>query len=102
VVAGGVAANARLRAALAEAGLRVHLPPPGLATDNGAMIALAAARRLAAGPADPADLATDAAPYLPLAGTSGRPRDVTRGEPDPTSSTGPDARSADAPHRPAR
>jgi N6-L-threonylcarbamoyladenine synthase len=80
VVAGGVAANARLRAALAEAGLRVHLPPPGLATDNGAMIALAAERRLAAGPADPADLATDAAPYLPLAGTSGRPRDVTRGE----------------------
>jgi N6-L-threonylcarbamoyladenine synthase len=78
VVAGGVAANARLRARLAGAGLRVHLPPPGLATDNGAMIALAAAQRLAAGPADPADLATDAAPYLPLAGTHGRPRDATR------------------------
>jgi len=81
VVAGGVAANARLRAALDRAGLRVHLPPPGLSTDNGAMIALAAARRLAAGPADPADLETDAAPYLPLATEGGRPRDLTRGEP---------------------
>jgi N6-L-threonylcarbamoyladenine synthase len=50
VVAGGVAANARLRARLAGVGLRVHLPPPGLATDNGAMIALAAARRLAPAP----------------------------------------------------
>jgi len=80
VVAGGVAANARLRAELARAGLRVHLPPPGLATDNGAMIALAAARRLAAGPPDPADLAADATPYLPLAGAGGRPRDATRRE----------------------
>jgi len=79
VVAGGVAANLRLRAALAAAGLRIHLPPPGLATDNGAMIALAAAHRLAAGAADPDDLATDATPYLPLGGDGGRPRDLTRG-----------------------
>jgi N6-L-threonylcarbamoyladenine synthase len=78
VVAGGVAANARLRHELGLAGLRVHLPPPGLATDNGAMIALAAARRLAAGPADPDDLAADATPYLPLAAEGTRPRDVTR------------------------
>jgi len=80
VVAGGVAANARLRRELHRAGLRVHLPPPGLATDNGAMIALAAARRLAAGPADPADLAADATPYLPLAAEGTRPRDLTRRE----------------------
>ncbi|MBW6457108.1 MAG: hypothetical protein K0A98_14605, partial [Trueperaceae bacterium] len=78
VVAGGVAANARLRRELGHAGLRVHLPPPGLATDNGAMIALAAARRLAAGGADPDDLAADATPYLPLAAEGARPRDVTR------------------------
>jgi N6-L-threonylcarbamoyladenine synthase len=78
VVAGGVAANARLRRELARIGLQVHLPPPGLATDNGAMIALAAARRLAAGPPDPDDLAADATPYLPLAAEGTRPRDLTR------------------------
>ena len=42
VVAGGVAANARLRARLATTGLDISLPPLELATDNGAMIALAA------------------------------------------------------------
>ncbi len=78
VVAGGVAANARLRAALDGAGLHVHLPPPGLATDNGAMIALAAARILAADTVDPADLDVDATPYLPLTTGLGRPRDGTR------------------------
>lgn len=49
VVAGGVGANRRLRARLDEAaanqGLRVHYPPLALCTDNGAMIALAAAMR---------------------------------------------------------
>jgi N6-L-threonylcarbamoyladenine synthase len=51
VVAGGVAASAALRAALAELpGLEVSLPPPGLNTDNGAMIALAAAGRDAPAP----------------------------------------------------
>ena len=53
VVAGGVGANRRLRerlgAACAERGLRVHYPEPDLCTDNGAMIALAAAMRLQAG-----------------------------------------------------
>ena len=49
VVAGGVGANRRLRAQLdaaaARRGLRVHYPPLALCTDNGAMIALAAAMR---------------------------------------------------------
>ena len=49
VVAGGVGANLRLRAefdgAAARRGLRVHYPPLALCTDNGAMIALAAAMR---------------------------------------------------------
>jgi N6-L-threonylcarbamoyladenine synthase len=53
VVAGGVGANARLReqldAACAARGVRVHYPEPHLCTDNGAMIALAAAMRLQAG-----------------------------------------------------
>jgi N6-L-threonylcarbamoyladenine synthase len=50
VVAGGVSANARLRAlfakAQAERGLRVCFPEPALCTDNGAMIAFAGALRL--------------------------------------------------------
>ncbi len=50
VVAGGVGANARLRASLAKAsarsGFRVHYPPLEFCTDNGAMIALAGALRL--------------------------------------------------------
>jgi len=49
VVAGGVGANASLRQRLDEAcrriGVRVHYPEPALCTDNGAMIALAAAMR---------------------------------------------------------
>lgn len=49
VVAGGVGANRRLRAQLAQAaqrqGWRVHYPEVALCTDNGAMIALAAAMR---------------------------------------------------------
>lgn len=53
VVAGGVGANKALRAAL-EAGCarrnwRVHYPELQLCTDNGAMIAMAAAMRLVAG-----------------------------------------------------
>jgi N6-L-threonylcarbamoyladenine synthase len=51
VVAGGVGANARLRAALdaraAADGFDVFYPEPELCTDNGAMIAFAAALRLA-------------------------------------------------------
>jgi len=53
VVAGGVGANKQLRAALdAEArnhSLEVYYPEPELCTDNGAMIAFAAAQRLASG-----------------------------------------------------
>jgi N6-L-threonylcarbamoyladenine synthase len=50
VVAGGVGANARLREQLdtecARRGARVHYPELALCTDNGAMIALAAALRI--------------------------------------------------------
>ncbi len=55
VIAGGVGANKRLRAQLAEAGdkegFRVYFPRLEFCTDNGAMIALAGAIRLAAGQA---------------------------------------------------
>ncbi|MEX2540393.1 MAG: tRNA (adenosine(37)-N6)-threonylcarbamoyltransferase complex transferase subunit TsaD [Trueperaceae bacterium] len=71
VVAGGVAANERLRSRLAESGLTVLLPPPGLSTDNGAMIALAAETRLWRGVPAPAWDA-DATPYLPLASSAAR------------------------------
>jgi N6-L-threonylcarbamoyladenine synthase len=54
VVAGGVGANAHLReqlnAACARAGVAVHYPELRLCSDNGAMIALAAAMRVAADP----------------------------------------------------
>jgi len=57
VVAGGVGANARLREQLdAECGkrqVRVHYPELALCTDNGAMIALAAAMRWQRGLARP-------------------------------------------------
>jgi len=53
VVAGGVGANRQLRAALdaegARRGFDVFYPEPELCTDNGAMIAFAAAQRLQAG-----------------------------------------------------
>jgi len=53
VIAGGVGANRVLReqlnAACARRGVRVHYPELALCTDNGAMIAMAAAMRLQAG-----------------------------------------------------
>ena len=53
VVAGGVGANRplreRLQAAGREGGFSLHFPEPELCTDNGAMIAFAAAMRLAGG-----------------------------------------------------
>ncbi len=59
VVAGGVAANAALKHALAEVaetqGFSLHIPPPALCTDNGAMIAWAGAERLARGWQDALD-----------------------------------------------
>jgi len=71
VVAGGVGANLRLRQALnagaARIGARVHYPPLSLCTDNGAMIALAAALRLQAGIATlQTDGAFDVRPRWPL------------------------------------
>ncbi|MCW8164469.1 tRNA (adenosine(37)-N6)-threonylcarbamoyltransferase complex transferase subunit TsaD [Verminephrobacter aporrectodeae] len=71
VVAGGVGANRRLRsqldAACAERGLRVHYPELHLCTDNGAMIALAAAMRLQAGQQEASrDYAFDVRPRWPL------------------------------------
>jgi N6-L-threonylcarbamoyladenine synthase len=67
-VAGGVAANARIRTALAEAavaaGAAFLAPPLALCTDNGAMVAWAAAERMAVG--GPDGLALPARPRWPL------------------------------------
>jgi N6-L-threonylcarbamoyladenine synthase len=53
VVSGGVAANAAIRAALADAaaraGFALAVPPPRLCTDNAVMVAWAAIERLRAG-----------------------------------------------------
>ncbi|MGL4398169.1 MAG: tRNA (adenosine(37)-N6)-threonylcarbamoyltransferase complex transferase subunit TsaD, partial [Hyphomicrobium sp.] len=68
VVAGGVAANAALKAALAHTasahGYRLIAPPPALCGDNGAMIAWAGAERLALGLIDTLD--SPARPRWPL------------------------------------
>ena len=75
VIAGGVGANRLLREQLNQAcqrrGIRVHYPELHLCTDNGAMIALAAAMRLAAGQAHPTRSATfDVQPRWDLASLS--------------------------------
>ncbi len=53
VIAGGVAANSRLRAVAAErcarAGIELRIPNPGLCTDNGAMVAALGSLMLSAG-----------------------------------------------------
>jgi len=71
-VAGGVAANRTIRAALegvaAAAGLRFLAPPLRLCTDNAAMIAWAGIERLRLGHADGMDLA--ARPRWPLDSSS--------------------------------
>ena len=72
VVAGGVAANKAIRAALDDvakgAGARLIAPPLRHCTDNAAMIALAGAERLAAGlvKGEAGDLGTGARPRWPL------------------------------------
>ena len=71
VVAGGVGANQSLReqlnAACAKRGVRVHYPELHLCTDNGAMIAMAAAMRVQAGMAAPrTDYGFDVRPRWPL------------------------------------
>jgi N6-L-threonylcarbamoyladenine synthase len=70
VVAGGVGANRPLRAALdaraRAAGFDVYYPEPELCTDNGAMIALAAALHLEAGLAAPAGHAFSVRPRWDL------------------------------------
>lgn len=67
VVSGGVAANRLLRETFAQTGLSVHFPPHDLNTDNGAMIALAAARAMLSGRL-PSSLNVTAQPYCPLQG----------------------------------
>ena len=78
VEAGGVGANAELRARLharaSQSGAQVHFPPLALCTDNGAMIAFAAALKYGEGGAPPStefpifprwDLAQAAAQSVP-------------------------------------
>ena len=72
LLAGGVAANSRLREHMAEAcekaGLRLLAPTPALCTDNGAMIAAAGWNRLVRGERSALDLRAD--PGLALQGWS--------------------------------
>jgi N6-L-threonylcarbamoyladenine synthase len=72
LLAGGVAANSRLReymsSACEKAGLRLLAPSPALCTDNGAMIAAAGWNRLRRGERSSLDLRAD--PGLPLQGWS--------------------------------
>jgi len=69
VIAGGVAANSRLRAVAQQrcekAGIALRIPAPGLCTDNGAMVASLGALMAAAGRA-PSPVAFDADSSLPV------------------------------------
>jgi N6-L-threonylcarbamoyladenine synthase len=70
VVAGGVAANAAIRAALDDLaqrhGFRLVAPPAALCTDNAVMIAWAGAERIAAGLVDGSDMDFVPRPRWPL------------------------------------
>ena len=69
VIAGGVAANSRLRAVASErcekAGIRLRIPSPALCTDNGAMVAALGSLMVAAG-RSPSPIAFDADSGLPV------------------------------------
>ena len=69
VIAGGVAANSRLRAVATErcekAGIRLRIPSPALCTDNGAMVAALGSLMVAAG-RSPSPMAFDADSGLPV------------------------------------
>jgi len=69
VIAGGVAANSRLRAVAAErcekAGIKLRIPAPALCTDNGAMVASLGALMASAG-RSPSPVAFDAQSSLPV------------------------------------
>ena len=74
VVAGGVAANAAIRSALAELaeshGFAIKVPPPTYCTDNAAMIAWAGLERFALGKRDPLDFSPRARWPLDASGES--------------------------------
>lgn len=69
LIAGGVAANSRLRAVAEarceKAGIRLRIPAPGLCTDNGAMVAALGSLMVSAGRA-PSPIAFDADSSLPV------------------------------------
>jgi N6-L-threonylcarbamoyladenine synthase len=69
VIAGGVAANSRLRPVAQErcdkAGIQLRVPSPGLCTDNGAMVAALGSLMVSAG-RSPSPVAFDADSSLPV------------------------------------
>ena len=73
LIAGGVAANSRLRFMASEraakAGVSLSIPTPDLCTDNGAMVAALGSLALAAG-VEATGLALDVEPGLPVASSN--------------------------------
>ena len=73
LIAGGVAANSRLRPLAQErcdkAGIRLRIPAPGLCTDNGAMVAALGSLMVSAG-RSPSPIAFDADSNLPVEAVS--------------------------------